>query len=499
MICPACGRENRAGAGYCAWCGAQMAPDVAGEAPSEVAPQAPSPEEGSSIPGEEARVQAAGPSTPARREAPEPPIAPEVSLPVEERASQPQGEIQQPPAVQIESPVEPRPEPQPAKVEAAPASERAVRPTPSPLLPGDLLGGSAASSTGRYRVEKLLESGPDQNVYSAIDLARCRSCGYEGNTSDDAYCQQCGALLEPRPRATITEQVRRAPDRFDMHFSEGERDYYVTGEPEPPVEEVARASAMRLQWGRATDQGLQRDHNEDYLEAWLYARGSGGSLGLFVVADGLGGQDSGEVASQMATEAVWEALRPTVWEPIIRGETMGPDELEEKLAQAVLAANQAVYDARMGRNSEMSTTLTLALVVNDAAHIANVGDSRTYLWNAEGLRGITRDHSLVQGLVDAGQITPDQVYTHPQRNLFYQSVGDRPEVQVDIFRHRLSPDDRLVLCSDGLWEMVRDEGLEEVLLAEPDPQRAADRLVRDANLAGGEDNISVIVVRAVGS
>jgi len=353
--------------------------------------------------------------------------------------------------------------------------------------------------SGRYQIQELLESSPEQSVYGALDLCRCPSCGHDGNAPDDDYCLECGASLEARPRATIVEQLRRAPEQYDLQFSEGEREYYVTAEHEQQAQEEDRAPAMRLQWGRATHKGMQRDHNEDYLEAWLYARGSGSSLGLFVVADGLGGLDSGEVASRMATEAVWEALRPTVWEPIIRGETMESDQLERALADAVAAANQAVYDARVSRSSQMSTTLTLALVVNGVAHIANVGDSRTYLWNAEGLRQITMDHSLVQRLVEAGEIAPEDVYTHPQRNLIYQSIGDRPEVQVDTFEHQLAPDDRLILCSDGLWEMVRNEGLEDVLLSEPDPQRAANRLVHNANLAGGEDNISVIIVRAVGS
>ncbi len=164
---------------------------------------------------------------------------------------------------------------------------------------------------------------------------------------------------------------------------------------------------------------------------------------------------------------------------------------------AAQAANRAVYEARTGRGSEMSSTLTLALVVGDAAYVANVGDSRTYLWNAQGLKQVTRDHSLVQRLVDAGQLQAGEIYTHPPRNVIYQCVGDRPEVTADAFRLTLRPDDRLVLCSDGLWEMVRTEGLEEVLLAEPDPQRAAERLVQNANLAGGEDNISVIIVQVI--
>jgi len=524
MQCPACGRENRASAGFCAWCGESLPQGVVVEPLAETtnSEERPPDAEGAPVAQEETAGLPTG-ALPTMQEAPttedeglssseeavavadlrrnrsqtsvdlseaKSPIGPLPRL----RAEEPPAEAAKGPA-SLHAATRPKPGQETARDMAKSPSSGADRPIPAPLQPGDVLG-------GRYRIEKLLESGPEQNVYSAIDLCLCPSCGHDANPPDETYCLECGASLEkPHPRATITEQVRRAPEQFDVHFSEGERDYFVTAEPVPAVEETEaeRAPALRLQWGRATDQGLQRDHNEDYVEAWLYARGSGGSLGLFVVADGLGGQDLGEVASRLATETVWEALRPTVWEPIIRGETMEPEVLEEKLAQAVLAANQAVYDERIARNSGMSTTLTLALVVDDTAHIANVGDSRTYIWNADGLRQITQDHSLVQRLVDAGAIAPEQVYTHPQRNLIYQSIGDRPEVRVDTFRHQLAPDDRLLLCSDGLWEMVRHEGLEEVLLAEPDPQRAADRLLRNANLAGGEDNISVIIVRAVGN
>jgi len=487
MKCPACGRENRGGAGFCAWCGETL-PQSDVEAKTETA------EETVARPHSAERIPETASVAVAEEGSTEPPAKP---LPTAQEAPTSEEEDPRSPEKAIlpgKPPVQEVAEiAEPVRERAQPPDSDTEKPVPAPLRPGDVLG-------DRYQIQELLESGPDQNVYGAIDLCRCPICGYDGNSPDDTYCTECGASLESRPHATITEQVRRAPDHFDLHFSEGDHEYFVTAEAEPKAEEgAALRPAMRLQWGRATDQGLQRDHNEDYLEAWLYARGSGGSLGLFVVADGLGGQDSGEVASHMATEAVWDALRSSVWEPIIRGEMIEPDSLEEKLAQAVLAANQAVYDARVARNSEMSTTLTLALVVNGVAHIANVGDSRTYLWNAEGLRQITRDHSLVQRLVEAGQIAPEEIYTHPQRNLIYQSIGDRPEVQVDTFRHQLAPDDRLILCSDGLWEMVRNEGLEEMLLAEPDPQRAADRLVHNANLAGGEDNISVIIVRAVGS
>ena len=483
MICPGCGRENRAGAEFCAWCGERIVQDVV-EAP----PAPPAMDE--------------QPAPVSEEDAPEPTAEPlatahEAPTPEEEGPRSPERAIvpEEPPVEDAEGPAEPVEHlAEPGADVAEPDESATQKVVTAPLHPGAVLA-------GRYRIQELLESGPEQNVYGALDLCRCPSCGHDGNAPEDDYCLECGASLETRPRATIMEQLRSAPDQYDLQFSEGEREYYVTAEPEQEAEkeDPGRAPAMRLQWGRATHKGMQRDHNEDYLEAWLYARGSGSSLGLFIVADGLGGLDSGEVASRMATEAVWEALRPTVWEPIIRGETMQADRLEGVLAEAVAAANQAVYDARLARSSQMSTTLTLALVVNGVAHIANVGDSRTYLWNADGLRQITQDHSLVQRLVQAGQITPQDVYTHPQRNLIYQSIGDRPEVQADTFEHQLAPDDRLILCSDGLWEMVRNEGLEDVLLTEPDPQRAADKLVHNANLAGGEDNISVIIVRAVGS
>jgi len=165
------------------------------------------------------------------------------------------------------------------------------------------------------------------------------------------------------------------------------------------------------------------------------------------------------------------------------------------LAEAVQAANETVYKLRTAQASEMGTTVSMALLRDNLAIIANVGDSRTYLWSAGGLKRLTTDHSVVETLVAAGRITRAQVYSHPQRNLIYRSLGDRSKVEVDTFTQALAPGDRLLLCSDGLWEMARDEGIEEVLLSEANPQRACDQLVEMANLAGGDDNITVIIVQ----
>jgi len=456
MKCSNCGRENRNQAGFCAWCGELLKPskpDTEQRPPASGQPE--------TVPE---RVQTAAQAEP-------PPSEMEPSAQEEEEGPSPE----EPPA--------------PSQEELE-AGEEGV-----PLRPGQVL-------SGRYEIIELIESGEERRTYRAQDLCRCAACGYDDNTPDAEYCQECGATLDTPCYAMIVERVEHLPDQYDERFTEGEREYFITAEPLPQKEETAaepaaESSPLKLVWGKATDKGLQRDHNEDYAETWFYATGSGRLLGLFVVADGLGGQDSGEVASRMATDAVWESLRATVWEPIIRGEHLDPDTIKTKVVEGIKQANQTVYDERIPRNSAMSTTMTLALVVDRMAYIGNVGDSRTYLWNKSGLHRITKDHSLVQRLVDTGELAPEDVYSHPQRNLIYQSIGDHPRVEVDVYFHELAIDDHLILCSDGLWEMVRDEGLEEVLLSEPDPQQASTRLVQNANLAGGEDNISVIVVQAL--
>jgi protein phosphatase len=128
------------------------------------------------------------------------------------------------------------------------------------------------------------------------------------------------------------------------------------------------------------------------------------------------------------------------------------------------------------------------------AVVINVGDSRTYRLRQGHLEQITRDHSIVARLVEQGYLSKEEIYAHDQKSVIYRSLGDRPDVEIDTFQLDLSPGDRLLLCSDGLWEMVRDPLIEEVLLERYDPQQACDRLVELANLSGGEDNISVVVI-----
>jgi protein phosphatase len=161
-----------------------------------------------------------------------------------------------------------------------------------------------------------------------------------------------------------------------------------------------------------------------------------------------------------------------------------------------MAANRAILDLRKQAATEinMGCTLTAALVCGLQAIVVNVGDSRTYLMRQGQLSQVTRDHSVVARLVEQGYISKDEIYTHNQKSVIYRSLGDRPDLEIDSYRLDLLSGDRLLLCSDGLWEMVRDPLIEEVLLERYDPQQACDRLVEMANLSGGEDNISVVVI-----
>ena len=142
----------------------------------------------------------------------------------------------------------------------------------------------------------------------------------------------------------------------------------------------------------------------------------------------------------------------------------------------------------------MGSTITGFMVFGDYAYILNVGDSRTYMLRGGQIYQLTNDHSLVGQLVAGGLIQPEDVYTHPQRSQIFRSLGDKLNVQIDIFKQQLHPGDILLSCSDGLWEMVRDPQIESILNNAPDPQMACTQLLEVANANGGEDNVSAVVV-----
>jgi PPM family protein phosphatase len=229
---------------------------------------------------------------------------------------------------------------------------------------------------------------------------------------------------------------------------------------------------MRIQAGVATDVGKVREGNEDaYLvEPPLYA-----------VADGMGGHRGGEVASQLALQTIAESFR--------RGQIPFSDQVQR--------ANRAVFE-RSGTDravAGMGTTLTAALIDGDLAHLAHVGDSRAYLLRAGALRKLTDDHTLVNRMVKAGEITEAEAEVHPHRNVLTRSLGTESDIDVDEWDVGLLEGDRILLCSDGLTGMLAEDQVKAILESTPGaPQEAADRLVRAANNAGGIDNITVVVL-----
>ena len=224
-----------------------------------------------------------------------------------------------------------------------------------------------------------------------------------------------------------------------------------------------------------SDTGRQRSANEDSY----FARAP-----VFVVADGMGGAQAGEVASKVAAEA---------FEP-----GNSADESPEPYLRGVVeAANARIHELSQedASRSGMGTTLTAAMVHGEEISLAHVGDSRAYLWRDDELRRLTSDHSLVEELRRQGRLTETQAAEHPQRSIITRALGPEPTVNVDTMTYPARPGDVLLLCSDGLTTMLPDERIQEVLAETPDLRAAVRRLIGEANEAGGRDNITVIVFR----
>jgi len=264
------------------------------------------------------------------------------------------------------------------------------------------------------------------------------------------------------------------------------------------LEALHQVKSVALVVGRHSHVGVVRDHNEDCLLTLEIQRAQLSEncpLGLYVVADGMGGHEAGEIASGLAVSAVARVTANNLMLPWMDGKP--PTDYEALLKEAFQAANKAVHDRRRSARTDMGTTLVGALIVGAEAFVANIGDSRCYHLNREKFKQVTVDHSLVERLVAAGQITREEARVHPQRNYIYRTVGDKPQVEVDTFKVSLKPGDYLVLCSDGLNSMIEDEQIWQAVLDNPHPQVACAELIRLANAAGGDDNVTVIVVQVL--
>ena len=258
--------------------------------------------------------------------------------------------------------------------------------------------------------------------------------------------------------------------------------------------------------GCASHVGRVRQRNEDsILIATSMTSGETDlpPFGLFVVADGMGGHSDGHKASQLASRIVARDVMGQIYPPSLHipSDPAEPNQpIQDILQESLQAANWQVS----ATYPESGTTLTAALLLGNRLYLAHVGDSRAYLIPGDAASAISKelpaalltlDHSFVQRLQDAGQITPEEAAVHPQRNILYRAVGQGEKLKVDTFSRPVSPPGWLLLCSDGLWGVVSAELIHAVITSAANPQQACDKLVEAALNAGGPDNISLIIVR----
>jgi serine/threonine protein phosphatase PrpC len=277
-----------------------------------------------------------------------------------------------------------------------------------------------------------------------------------------------------------TEPIVTAPLSPEV-FVKTENEYY------PP----------QIAFGCAQSVGKQRDHNEDALftlSTVLASDHTNIPFGLFIIADGMGGHQHGEVASGVAIRAMASFIIRKLFAPMYSLNDEKPEEsLQEILQAGVAEAHQAILKEAVGGG----TTLTTALIVGSQLMISHVGDSRAYAIYPDGrIHVITRDHSLVKRLEELGQITSSEAAVHPQRNVLYRALGQGDPFEPDVNTYPLPRNGHVLLCSDGLWGVITENDIIEIIRSTNDLKEACHQMVELANNAGGPDNISVIIVRA---
>lgn len=260
--------------------------------------------------------------------------------------------------------------------------------------------------------------------------------------------------------------------------------------------EEHKINPAQLLCGCGHSVGLQRDHNEDALfslTTTIVSDTAQMPFGFYVIADGMGGHQHGEIASGQAIRAMSSYIIRKLYMPLFSLNASSPEEsLQELMQEAVMEAHQAILKDAAGGG----TTLTAALILGNQLMISHVGDSRAYAIFPEGrLKVLTRDHSLVKRLEELGQITSAEAALHPQRNVLYRALGQGEPFEPDISTHPLPKNGYIMLCSDGLWGVISEDEILDCIRNAPTPEISCQRMVNLANEAGGPDNITVILVK----
>ncbi len=311
----------------------------------------------------------------------------------------------------------------------------------------------------------------------------------------------------PEPQVAIIQEpvVKEAEDGFDkldtstrpvdatyldgMGYAEG-----VTQPLSPEV--VAATGNERLTFGLTTDVGMVRSNNQDAALSFFSTNHSIAKhpdFGLFIVADGMGGHHDGEKASALTARVVGNAVTSDIFIPMLQSNNGG--EFTIPIPDVMISAVKRANFEVIRQVPEGGTTVTAVAVVGGLAHVVHVGDSRAYLITKEGLEQITRDHSLVQRLIELDHLTEEEAETHPQKNVLYRALGQTETLEVDTLSKRLPTNSRMLICSDGLWGQVHEHELYEIAMNVSNPQTACDKLVALANTRGGADNITAIILK----
>jgi serine/threonine protein phosphatase PrpC len=363
--------------------------------------------------------------------------------------------------------------------------------------------------SNRYEITQIVSEDASEHIYQVTDrqgYQRCWNCTAEENAEGDEFCITCGAellnmsyILHEYPASRSSGESHVLQGTLLNTFVDQGHTYLVE---QLQATQSAFPNGVHLLAATASDAGNVRrgEPNEDSTLALQLQRiheSRSSLIGIYLVADGMGGHANGQLASRTAISSIAERIIHELFLPPLSTEEAKPiDEasLFTLLQSAVEDANMAICQINQRNKTDMGATLTGFMITDDLAYILNIGDSRTYLLRDEKLYQLTSDHSLVGQLVAGGLIEPDDIYTHPQRSQIYRSLGDKQNVQVDIVKQLVHPGDILLSCSDGLWEMVRNAQITDILNNATDPQTVCTQLIEAANANGGDDNISVVTV-----
>ncbi len=353
---------------------------------------------------------------------------------------------------------------------------------------------------GLLRSGKQAKRAPEKTNWQRKSADNLLKQGFDEPQASLAYAALARTVTPappPRLQASLSSKTQQFAPTSAKTLTRPTAPAMTTGEyerVETPGQRVIKPTSAGV--GIGWDPGITRKHkpNEDAVLAVRSvcdARGRLCPIALYVVADGMGGHASGRVASHLATHSMMQSVLPALQQ----GEELNDTFLMDTLTDCAHLANSVIHEYKEEHSVDLGTTLTAALLIESTAYIINVGDSRTYIYRQDGgLAQITRDHSLVARLVSAGAIAAEDVYTHPDRNKIYRGLGEKDNVQVDWFIEPVRAGDYVLLCSDGLWEMVRDHEIEKILKrCLPDVPQTSEALIKAALHRGGSDNVSVIV------